>query len=213
MKKVSILIVEDHRLVREIWSFILNSDPRFEVIAETQSGIESIELARQLRPDVVMMDINLPDISGIDATRQIRKFCPAAKILAISLHSLPSYAKEIMKNGAMGYVTKTSAREEMLEAIMEIYNGEKYICRQIKHNLIDQMLLDVDQRKGINALTRREIQIINLIKKGSSSKDIAGALVISAKTVEVHRHKIMKKLDVRNTSALVNFIHSHHLFN
>src|ERR1700738_759736 len=102
MEKISILIADDHLLIRETWGFILNSDPRFSVIAEAGKGREAVDLAKQLRPNVVLMDINLPDISGIEATEQIRKFSPGSRILAISLHTQPAYARQIMKKGAMG---------------------------------------------------------------------------------------------------------------
>jgi DNA-binding NarL/FixJ family response regulator len=211
MEKISILIVDDHTLVRETWSFILNTDARFRVLAETGTGEEAIELARKLKPNIVIMDINLPGISGIEATRQIRKFCPGTKILAVSLHTQPAYAKQIMKQGAMGYVTKNSTPGEMSKAIIEVYNGRKYICNDIKNNLAD-MLMNPDKRsEGINALTQREIEIINFLKKGNSSKEIAAALNISAKTVEVHRYNILRKLNLKNVAALVNFIHDQNL--
>jgi two-component system invasion response regulator UvrY len=210
MKKITILIADDHTLIRETWSFILNRDPRFEVVAETGSGEEAIELVKKLRPDVTMMDINLPGINGIEATEQIRKYCPAARILAVSLHTQPSYAKEIMKKGAMGYVTKNSSKEEMFQAITEVYNGTKYICSEIKNNLTELMITEKSDEQGINALTQREIQVISLIKKGNSSKEIAESLSISVKTVEVHRYNILKKLNLKNSSALVNYINKHH---
>jgi len=207
MEKISILVVDDHTLVRETWSLILNADPRFSVIAETGSGEEAVELAQKLRPQVVLMDITLPGIDGIEATRQIRKTCPGVKILAVSLHTQPAYAKQIMKEGAMGYVTKNSTPAEMFRAIIDVHNGEKYICNEIKNNLADILMNTEKQSEGINALTRREIEIINFIKKGNSSKEIAVALKISPKTVEVHRYNILKKLNLKNVAALVNFIH------
>jgi two-component system invasion response regulator UvrY len=132
MKKITIIIVDDHRLVRETWSFILNSDPRFKVIGECESGEEAVAIVPQLEPDVVIMDINLPGISGIDATEQIiQSGCPS-KILGVSLHSDPNYARRMIQKGAMGYVTKNSAREEMFKAITRIQGGGKYVCEEIK---------------------------------------------------------------------------------
>jgi two-component system invasion response regulator UvrY len=118
MEKITILIADDHTLVRETWSFILNSDPRFFVVAECGSGEEAVEMAKNLRPAIVIMDINLPGINGIEATQQIRKFSPGSKILGVSLHTQPTYARKMMQKGAMGYVTKNSSREEMFKAIM-----------------------------------------------------------------------------------------------
>ncbi|HWI90317.1 MAG TPA: response regulator transcription factor [Flavisolibacter sp.] len=132
MNKITIIIVDDHRLVRETWSFILNSDARFKVIGECECGEDAVAVIPQLEPDVVIMDINLPGISGIDATEQIVQSGCRSKILGVSLHSDPNYARRMLQKGAMGYVTKNSAREEMFEAITRIRNGEKYICEEIK---------------------------------------------------------------------------------
>jgi DNA-binding NarL/FixJ family response regulator len=211
MEKITILIADDHTLVRETWSFILNTDERFKVIAESGSGEEAVELAKQLRPNIVIMDINLPGINGIEATQQIRKFSPASKILGVSLHTQPTYARKMIQKGAMGYVTKNSSREEMFKAIMEVHNGRRYICDEIKNILSEQVINGEDQQAGLNALSQREIEIINYIKKGFSSKEIAESLDISVKTVEVHRYNILKKLNLKNSAALVNYINNSQL--
>lgn len=211
MEKVTILIVDDHTLVRETWSFILNTDDRFEVIAECGSGEEAVETARQLRPQVVIMDINLPNMSGIEATEQIRKYSPGSKILGVSLHRQPTYARKMMQKGAMGYVTKNSSKEEMFKAITEILNGRRYICDEIKNILSEQIITGEDQNSGVNSLSHREIEIIKFIRKGNSSKEIADELCISVKTVEVHRYNILKKLNLKNSAALVNYINTSQL--
>ena len=139
MNKITIIIVDDHRLVRETWSFILNSDPRFKVVGECECGEDAVEVIPQMQPDIVIMDINLPGISGIDATEQIvQSGCPS-KILGVSLHSDPNYARRMIQKGAMGYVTKNSAREEMFEAILKIQDGQKYVCEEIKKILSEIM--------------------------------------------------------------------------
>ena len=211
MEKITILIADDHTLVRETWSFILNTDPRFTVVAESGSGEEAIELAKKLRPNVVIIDINLPGMNGIEATQQIRKFSPGTKILGVSLHTQPTYARKMIQKGAMGYVTKNSSREEMFKALMEIQSGKKYICEEIKNILSEQVISGEDQNNGLNSLSQREIEIIAFIKKGNSSKEIADALSISVKTVEVHRYNILKKLNLKNAAALVNFINNSQL--
>lgn len=211
MDKITILIADDHTLVRETWSFILNTDPRFNVIAESGSGEEAIELAKKLRPNIVIMDINLPGMNGIEATQQIRKFSPGSRILGVSLHTQPTYARKMMQKGAMGYVTKNSSREEMFKAILEIQAGKKYICDEIKNILSEQVISGDDPQTGLNSLSQREIEIISYIKKGNSSKEIADALNISVKTVEVHRYNILKKLNLKNAAALVNFINNSQL--
>lgn len=211
MEKITILITDDHTLVRETWSYILNTDPRFSVVAECGSGEEAIELARKLRPNIVIMDINLPGMNGIEATQQIRKYSPGSRILGVSLHTQPTYARKMMQRGAMGYVTKNSSREEMFKAILEIYQGRKYVCEEIKNIVSEQVIGGDDTQTGVNALSQREIETIGYIKKGYSSKEIADMLSISVKTVEVHRYNILKKLNLKNAAALVNFINNSQL--
>ncbi|HEX7904651.1 MAG TPA: response regulator transcription factor [Chitinophagaceae bacterium] len=207
MEKITILLVDDHRLIRDSWSFILNSDARFEVIGQTSSGEEAIEIAKNKHPDVILMDVNMSPINGFDATKEIRKLLPGARVIGVSMHSMPAYAKRMLQLGAMGYVTKNSSKEEMIVAITEVHNGRKYICEEVK-NILALQELDEDALSGsdMNNLSRRELDIIHLIKEGHSSKEIAVRLEISLKTVEVHRYNILKKLNLKNTAALVNFI-------
>jgi DNA-binding NarL/FixJ family response regulator len=212
MEKITILIADDHTLVRETWSFILNTDPRFKVIAESGSGEDAVEMAKQLRPQIVIIDINLPGMNGIEATQLIRKYSPGSRILGVSLHTQPTYARKMIQKGAMGYVTKNSSREEMFKAILEIQAGRKYICEEIKNILSEQVIGGgEDSQGGLNSLSQREIEIITFIKKGNSSKEIADTLNISVKTVEVHRYNILKKLNLKNAAALVNFINNSQL--
>lgn len=212
MKTTSILIADDHTLVRETWSFILNSHADFSVVAEAGSAEQAIEQARSLRPDAVLLDINLPGISGIEAATQLRKYSPASRIIGVSMHTQPAYARRMMQAGAMGYVTKNSGRGELFEAISEVMQGRKYICQEIKNILSEQMFFGADLGKeSINNLSLREIEIIRRIKKGESSKEIAAALCIAVKTVEVHRYNILRKLKLKNAAALVNFIHNSEL--
>ncbi|MCO5237755.1 MAG: response regulator transcription factor [Chitinophagaceae bacterium] len=205
--KITILIVDDHKLIRDTWSFILNSDPRFQVIAETDSGQRSIELAMLHNPQIVLMDINMSPMNGFDATKEIRKVAPESRIIGVSMHSQPAYAKKMLQIGAVGYITKNSSREEMISAISEVSKGNKYICNEVKTILSEQILEDTE-KPDINLLSQREVEIIGLIKQGQSSKEIAQELEITLKTVEVHRHNILKKLNLKNTAALVNFINN-----
>jgi len=208
MNKIRILIADDHKLIRETWSHILNSDPRFQVIAECGNAEEAVELAKVKHPDIVLMDINMIPFSGLEATQKIRKVSPASRIIGVSMHSQPAYAKKMLQMGARGYVTKNSSKEEMIQAILEVNQGNKYICEEIKNIISDQLLEEKESSPNINTLTEREMQIINLIKEGFSSKEIAGSLNISLKTVEVHRHNILKKLKLKNSASLVNFINT-----
>ena len=213
MEKISVLIADDHKLIRDTWSFILNNDPRFQVIAECGDSEQAVEAARLKRPNIVLMDINMMPISGFEATEKIRKVSPASKIIGVSMHSQPAYAKKMLQIGARGYVTKNSSKEEMMKAILEVHQGNKYICEEIKNNISELVLEENRDVPNVNALTEREIQIINLIKDGQSSKEIANHLNISLKTVEVHRHNVLKKLKLKKSASLVNFINNTAAYN
>lgn len=204
MEKITILIADDHMLIRDTWSSILNSDPRFEVISRCSNGEEAIREAQKLRPKVVLVDINMTPVSGIEATQQIRKFSPSSKIIGVSMHSQPAYVKKLLKLGAHGYVTKNSPQQEMFEAIEEVMKGNRYICSEVK-TILSEQAFD-EENTGANSLSNRELEIIKFIKDGLSSKEISSTLNISLKTVEVHRHNILKKLNLKNSAALVNYI-------
>ncbi len=208
MKKVSIMIVDDHTLIRETWSFLLGKNENFDVVAECGDGERAIELARDKRPDVVLLDINMAPMSGFDVLKMIRKYSPSSKIIGVSMHSQPAYAKKMLRLGAKGYVTKNSPRQEMLEAISDVSNNRIYICQEVKNILSDQLLNGDQVNPDINNLSDREMQIVRALKEGLSSKEIASELNISLKTVEVHRHNILKKLKLKNTVSLINFINS-----
>ncbi|HUR65400.1 MAG TPA: response regulator transcription factor [Chitinophagaceae bacterium] len=211
MDKITILLVDDHKLVRESWSFILNSDPRFEVIGGTSDVDEAVEISKREKPKIVLMDINMSPINGFEGTRLIRKFSPGSRIIGISMHSMPAYARRMLQTGAMGYITKNSSKDEMLKAIIEVNDGKKYVCDEVKNILAQQELEEENGKPDMNSLSRRELDVVKLIKEGMSSKEIALQLDISLKTVEVHRYNILKKLNLKNTAALVNFINSHGL--
>lgn len=208
MSRISILIVDDHTLIRETWSFLLGRNEDFEVIAEVGDGQRAIEIARDKRPNIVLLDINMAPLNGFDILKMIRKLSPGSKVIAVSMHSQPSYAKKMLRLGARGYVTKNSPRQEMLDAIREVYSGQTYICQEVKNIISVQMLGEDEATPGLNQLSEREIEVINLIRDGLSSKEIATKLNIAIKTVEVHRHNILKKLKVKNTASLINYINA-----
>lgn len=209
MEKITILLVDDHKLIRETWALLLNSDPRFQVVGETDDVNQALEICREKHPVVVLMDINMTPINGFEGTKLIRKYVPATKVIGMSMHSMPAYARRMLQSGAHGYVTKNSSKEELFEALVEVQKGNKYICEEVK-NILAHQALDETGETGpdLNVLSRREIDVIQLIKEGLSSKEIAQKLEISLKTVEVHRYNILKKLHLKNTAALVNFINS-----
>lgn len=208
MEKITILIVDDHRLIRDTWKYMLELDERFEVMGDTGDPELAVEMVQELQPSIVLMDINMTPINGFEATERIRKVAPSSKVIGISMYAQPAYAKKMLQLGAKGYVTKNSSREELLKAVLEVNSGNKFICDEIKNNISEMVLEESKDLPNVNALTEREIEIINLIREGFSSREIANRLSISLKTVEVHRHNVLKKLKLKNAASLVNFINS-----
>jgi DNA-binding NarL/FixJ family response regulator len=136
MKPITVIFVDDHPLIRKAWTFILKNDSRFALLASCESGEDAIEKSKQLCPDVVIMDIRLKGISGIEATKLIRENCPGTKIIGLSFHSQPHHAQEIIENGAMGYLTKLSNPEEIFKAILEVQQGKSYVCKEMEGRLV-----------------------------------------------------------------------------
>jgi len=205
MNKTTILIVDDHQLIRQTWSFILNNNLGYNVTGECSNAKDAVELAASLRPDIIILDINLPGMSGVEAVPHLLASSPSSKILAVSTHNQPVYARRMIKNGAMGYVCKNSSSQEMFQALQEVKSGKRYICEEIKEVLANQIISNEGENK-FKTLSDRELEVIRYIKKGFSSKEMAEKLFISVKTVEVHRFNILKKLHLKNTAALVNYI-------
>lgn len=207
MKVIQLMIADDHQLIRDTWAYIFNNDPRFQVIRTVASGEEAVELAPKLQPDIILMDINMGEMSGFEATRLIRQHVPGVRMIGVSMHTMPAYAKKYLKMGGSGYVTKNSTREELIRAILEVNDGKTYVCEEIRalNGCID------DSKPTINCLSRRELEVVKLVKFGLSSKEIALQLGVSLKTVEVHRYNILKKLTLPNAPALVNFLNQNGL--
>lgn len=209
MKKISVIIVEDHKLVREMWVTLFAEHEHLDIVGQSGVFEEAVELIKTNRPDIVLLDINLPNASGMDAVPLIRKFAPGTKIIAVSMHNQPAYAKKMLQLGAHGYVTKNSSQDEILDAVNEVMQNRTYVCMEIKNNLSDQVLkTEGNTTNGVKDLSLREIEIIKLIKEGMSSKEIAAQLNIAVRTVEVHRHNVLKKLGLKNTASLIHFINS-----
>jgi DNA-binding NarL/FixJ family response regulator len=202
--KIRILIIDDHILLSQTWAYLLNLDDRFTVVGECSTAEAGIERCRDLRPDVVLLDINLPGMNGMEAIPQIRKFAPCTKILGVSLHNQPSYARKLLQQGGAGYLTKNSSRKEMVFAVAHVHSGKKYICDEIKETLAADVFSGKTEPKA-NTLSQREMQIIELVKQGLSSKEIAVRICLSVKTVEVHRYNIHRKLNLKNAAQLVAY--------
>jgi two-component system invasion response regulator UvrY len=209
MKPITIMIVDDHKLVREAWTMILNDDPRFEVIADCPNAESAIMEVKELRPDVVIMDVNMPGMNGIEAVAHIRKFSPASKILGVSCYTFPDIARKMIQAGASGYVTKNSSKAEMIHAIVEITKGFRYTCKEIRSLVQERQDGAEDPKTLLSSLSVRQIQIISAVRSGHTSREIAGQLQLAPKTVEIHRYKILKKLKLSNSAELVDFFNKH----
>lgn len=212
MKKTTIMIVDDHTLVRETWARFIGLYPEYDVIFNTGNGQQAIEVARDKRPDIVLLDINMMPTNGFEVLEMIRKYSPGTRVIGVSMHSQPAYVKKMMRGGAKGYVTKSSPSEELLVAIAEVAAGRTYICAEVK-NLIAEQAVSESQHgaSSISQLSERELEIIRLVRNGLSSREIAENLSITPKTVEVHRHNILKKLKLKNSVALIEFMNAHGL--
>jgi DNA-binding NarL/FixJ family response regulator len=206
MEKITLLITEDHKLVRESMVMLFDADPRFQVLGHCGSGEEAVELAKRWHPAVVTMDMNLPGINGFEATAQIVKHSPLSRVLAISMHTQPAYVRKFFQMGAIGYITKNSSKEEMVKAIIETYKNRKYICDDVKNIIAEQEFSGEEKKTGLKSLSKRELDIIGFVKKGLSSRQIAETIQLKVKTVEVHRYNILRKLNLPNVAALVNFV-------
>ncbi len=208
MSKITILLVDDHKLIRESWEIVLSTEPRFEVVGETSDVQEALVLAATHQPQIILMDINMSPINGFEATKLMLKNSPHSQVIGISMHSMPAYARRMFQVGARGYVTKNSSKDELFHAIDEVLAGNKYICEEIKNIVAHQELDEESEYPDMNLLSKREIEVVTHIKEGLSSREIALQLDISLKTVEVHRYNVLKKLKLKNTAALVNFINA-----
>lgn len=211
MDKITILLVDDHKLVRESWAVVINSDPRFKVIGEASNPEEAIMIAKEKKPNIVLMDINMHPVDGFEGTKIMRIASPDSKIIGMSMNAMPEYARQMLQLGAMGYVTKNSSKSELVKAILTISDGEKYVCDEVKVILSTQQLEKNNNEPNLNLLSRRELEIVKLIRDGLSSKEIGLQLDISTKTVEVHRYNILRKLNIKNVAMLVNYINQHGL--
>jgi len=210
LDKKSVLIVDDHPLFREGLKSLLLSHPGFEVIGEAGNGSDGLSKARELRPDLVVMDISLPDKSGIEITRSIRGFLSETRVAVISMHAKIDYITEAFRAGATGYVVKESAAERLMECLEVVSRGEYFIDASLSHKVVEG-LMKFDEKEsrvtdsGYASLTPRERQVMRLFAEGFPVREIAERLFISPKTVENHRANIMSKLEIHNNMELVRY--------
>jgi DNA-binding NarL/FixJ family response regulator len=202
----TIVVADDHKIVREGLVKLLEGRPDFEVIGEASDGEEAVQMVLEKQPDVVIMDIWMPRLSGIDATRRIGKRGSSSKILVLSMHESRTYVEEVLRAGASGYIVKNSASSDLLQAIDAVRAGASYLSPAITQQVVDAIARPGDSSPtGVAMLTDREREVLQLIAEGLSSKEIASMLGISLKTIDSHRANLMEKLDIHKVSGLVRF--------
>lgn len=202
-----ILLADDHRLVREGIRTLLEKHADLQVVGEACNGWESIKLAHELSPDLAILDVTMPDLNGIEATRQILNENPSIKVIGLSVHCDKGIASEMFIAGASGYLTKECALEELVEAIRLVMAGKKYLSETIAESVVGDFVQPNSYGDGIKTpkLTAKERLVLQFIAEGKSTKDIAGELDLSIKTVETHRLRIMNKLGITNVAGLVKY--------
>lgn len=204
---IRILIADDHQMLRDGLRAILEKDPEIEVIDEASDGRTAVAMARTLRPDVVAMDISMPDLNGVEATRQIKAENPAVKVIALSRHSDRRYVLRMLEAGASGYVLKSGAFDELRRAVEAVRQGSSYLSPRITGLVIDAHLRPVSQPQSSASPTLgpRELEIVQLLAEGYTSPQIGRKLHISTRTVESHRRNIMKKLGVHSLAEITKY--------
>ncbi|MGD2157972.1 MAG: response regulator transcription factor [Anaerolineales bacterium] len=207
MDKIRILIADDHTIVRDGIRSLFEDEPDLEVVGEAEDGRSAVQLTKQLEPDVVIMDIAMPLLNGLEATRQIKRNKSNVKVLVLTMHDNEEYIRQVLASGAAGYVLKDTAAKELIGAIRAVYKGESILSPAITRLVIEDYLRwgDVQTKDATNGLTSREREVLQLIAEGYKNKEIAEILSISIKTVQAHRSNLMNKLDLHNRGELIKY--------
>ncbi|MCL4178015.1 MAG: response regulator transcription factor [Verrucomicrobia bacterium] len=208
-KRITVLLADDHTVVREGLRSLLEADGDIEVVGEAATGREAVELARKLHPSVVVMDIAMPLLNGLEATRQIRKALPETRILILSAHNDDAYVEQVMELGAAGYLIKQTSARVLSQAVREVQQGKTFLCPAIARGVRRQYGPSPDQRglarRKNPSLSSREVEVLQLVAEGKANKQVAGELGISVKTVEKHRQRLMEKLGIHDTAGLTRY--------
>lgn len=207
MKKLRILLAEDHRILRDGLKRLIDEQPNMEVVGEADDGMAAWQQTSRLQPDIVLMDVSMPHINGAEATRKIKESSPEVKVIALTAHRASAYLTQMLKAGAMGYVLKHTAFNELVDAITTVAKGGQYIDRASQELMLnsppDKMMWRGESLG--KPLSEREVQVISLVANGYTNKEIANKLAISVKTVESHKANSMQKLDLKSRADLVDY--------
>ncbi len=207
-QKIRVLLADDHAIVRQGVKMILMAEPDIEVVGEAEDGTQAVEMAKRLKPDVAVLDISMPKINGIEATRQIRAALPNTHTLTLTMHSDDTYVFQLLKAGASGYVLKNAAATDLVQAIRAVRRGEAFLYPSVAKAVVADYLkrLEVGEgREMYDGLTEREKEILTFVAEGATNQEIAQKLYISVKTVQTHRAHIMEKLNLHDRTMLVRY--------
>jgi two-component system response regulator NreC len=204
---IRVVLADDHAIVRHGLGRAIQQEHDMEVVGQAQDGHTTVELARELAPDVVVMDISMPDLNGIEATREIRRETPGVKVVALSMHSAKRYVTEMFKAGAVGYLLKDCDFDELARAIRTVADGKTYVSPSISNVVVEDLVHGEEklESNAFSVLTQREREVLQLLAEGKTTKQIALRLHISPKTVEAHRLRVMNKLDIDNVAQLTKY--------
>ena len=212
IKKIKVLIADDHVMVRQGFIVLLNAQPDIEVIGEAADGNEMVEQAESLHPDVVLADISMPNLNGIEATKVIHQRNPEMPVVMITVHTSSSYVVRALRSGARGYVVKNDDFQHVVQAIKAVCEGQRYLSSQVSEQIIDAVVSGTSQEFTMDErISIREREILQLIAEGNSNSQIAKKLVISARTVETHRTNIMRKLELTSQIDILRYAIQHGL--
>jgi DNA-binding NarL/FixJ family response regulator len=201
-----VVLADDHTILRDGLRKLLEQEPDFEVIGEAGNGLEAVRMVRTLRPDVVLLDIAMPDLNGVEAARQILSTAPGTKIVVLSMHADARYVREMLAIGAVGYLLKQSAFEEIVEATRAVARNQAYFSPAVAGIVAKQFQTDAIRiTQDTSPLTPREKQVLQLLAEGNSPRVVAEKLHISVKTVETHRRRLMAKIDIHNLAGLTKY--------
>jgi two-component system response regulator NreC len=203
MKRIRILLADDHAVVRQGFKMILGTQPDFEIVGEAGNGREAVELAENLKPDIVVMDVAMPELNGIEATRRLSTSVPHCRVVALSMHKDNVYVREILRAGARGYLLKDSEAADVVSAVRAVAQGEGYISPAVSNAVLDDYRKHVTN--PIDLLSSREREVLQMLAEGKTNKEIAVVLNLSVYTVDAHRGRIMEKLNVHSINELVRF--------
>jgi two-component system response regulator NreC len=203
----TIVLAEDHRIVRQGLRALLEAEADFSLVGEAGDGLEAVRLTEQLQPDVVVLDLMMPGINGLEATRQIRNCCPKTHVVILSMHADESYVLEALRNGASGYVLKDSSADDLARAVREVVAGRRYLSAPLSERAIEVYIQEAQETPldPYEKLTNREREVLHLVAAGHSSTEIAERLSISSRTVETHRANMMRKLNLNSQTDLIRY--------